>query len=162
MQLARWRNKRNEPAGREEAAPLARFRTEMDRVFDRMFHDPFGALAQWPRGDDLQFLPQLDLTEDERHVTLRIELPGVKPEDVAVEASGRMLTVRGEKKHESHERSGGCVHRECSYGMFSRTIELPASVNADKLTAEFREGVLTVRAEKTADARTRKVKVRNA
>lgn len=164
MKLAPWKNKRQElaPTG-AEAQPLMRLRDEMDHLFDRFMRQPLAGLfgTDDGPGDSITWDPKLDLTESPKQVTLRIELPGVKPEQVEIEASGRLLTIRGEKHEEREEKIGALQHRECSYGSFSRLIELPASVNPDRINARFKDGVLTVTAEKVADEKAHKIAVRN-
>lgn len=164
MKLAPWKNKRQElaPTG-ADAQPLMRLRDEMDHLFDRFMRQPlagFFGTDEWP-GDSLGWDPKLDLTENPKQITLRIELPGVKPDQVEIEASGRLLTIRGEKHEEKEEKTGAIQHRECSYGSFFRSIELPANVNSDKINARFKDGVLTVTADKIADEKSHKIAVRN-
>ena len=165
MKLVPWRNNKAEFVHTsEQDHPLARLRDEMDHLFDRFVRTPFAGVFgpdHWG-ATEFGWDPKLDLAETDKQITLRVELPGVKPEQVSVETSDRLLTIRGEKTEEKEEKSGTFQHRECNYGSFIRTIELPASVNAEKINAKFKDGVLTVTADKLPNARKRKIAVRNA
>ena len=100
MNLIPWRNKERENGGTgtsELAAwrPYDEFRTEMDRLFNRFFSEDLwgdsGALARWPA---------LDVSEDEKSVTVRAEVPGIEPKDLEVSVTGNVLTISGESKYE--------------------------------------------------------------
>nr|WP_246310583.1 Hsp20/alpha crystallin family protein [Nesterenkonia sandarakina] len=88
------------------------------------------------------FVPAVDAHRDGEDLVLRADLPGVDPEkDVAVELTGRTLTVSGERRSET-EAEG---LREVRYGSFSRTVTLPGEVSSDAISASYESGVLTVR-----------------
>jgi HSP20 family protein len=88
--------------------------------------------------------PALDVKEDKDNFTVRVELPGLKREDIDVSLADGALTITGERKFETVEE-GTEVHRQERYfGKFSRSIALPTEVAADKITAQYRDGVLTV------------------
>jgi HSP20 family protein len=88
--------------------------------------------------------PALDVQEDKDNFTVRVELPGLKREDIDVSLADGALTITGERKFETVEE-GTEVHRQERYfGKFSRSIALPTEVAADKITAQYRDGVLTV------------------
>lgn len=151
-----------------EGHPLLSLQREMNRLFDGFFRglDPFdaepaGAFA--PSGARAEgFLPRVNVVESDREVCVTAELPGMDEKDVEVTVSRGMLTLRGEKKAETEDRSGGRYRYERSYGTFHRTIPLPAGVAEKKASAEFRKGVLTVRLPKSGEAAAgaRKIAVR--
>ena len=99
--------------------------------------------------------PRVDVAEDEKTVTLTAELPGVNEEDIEVTLAGDQLTIKGEKHSELDEKKeseGRTVHRtERSYGAFQRTITIPYKVEADQVSAHFKDGVLTITLPKPAD-----------
>ncbi len=162
MNLIPWRKKkeRRENGSRPETS-LARLRTEIDTLFDRFLRDPWSLLSAetlpgWIGG------PRTDLAETDDAVIVTMEVPGVDPKDVDIELSGDLLTVRGEKKAE-HEQRGRDYHFvEREFGTFARTIQLPATVDPDKVEATYKNGVLTIRIAKHAEARPKRVKVRHA
>ena len=106
--------------------------------------------------------PAVDVAEDEKAVTLTAELPGLKDEDVEVVLRDDMLTVKGEKKSEREEKKENFHLTERRYGAFERTFRLPETADADKISAAFDDGVLTVTVPKKAEAKVkaeRKIKV---
>jgi HSP20 family protein len=128
--------------------PLAAFRHEMDRLFDTFFAPSRFAAAEL---GDLPFNPAIDLTESEKEVRLRAELPGVEEKDVDIRLEGDVLTIRGEKRE---ERMSEGDHRrviERSYGSFERSLRLPFEPEDGQVKAEFKNGVLTITAKKPAE-----------
>lgn len=127
----------------EESAPLARVRSELERLWERAFGEParelFGT-AGWS--------PSVDVIDGEREVTVRAELPGMDPEDVQITASGGVLTLAGEKKVSREEKRERYTRSETRWGAFRRTFTLPPGADAGRAEAEFERGVLTVRIPK--------------
>jgi len=115
-----------------------------------------GSLPPWSG-----YLPSLDLVETDTALEVRMDVPGVKPEDIDVQLSGNLLTIAG-KRSEEKEENGKTYHRvERSYGSFSRSLTLPCNVKDEKVDAKIEEGVLRVTLQKTDDAKTRKIKVQS-
>lgn len=138
MNLTRYRT----PGG------LGTLRNEVDDLFDRFFRD-------WPTSTHLtrgDYWPALDLAEEGDNLVVKADLPGIKPEDVELSVQDNMLTLAGEKKQEHEDKSDNFYHSERRYGAFRRTIQLPSSVDPDKVDAKFHDGVLTITLPK--DART--------
>ena len=106
--------------------------------------------------------PAVDVFEDKEAVKIVAELPGVKPEDVKLSLENNLLTIRGEKKQEAEERSERVHRYERSYGSFERAFVLPSTVDGEKISAEYRDGVLTVTVPKAERARPREIPVRAA
>jgi HSP20 family protein len=100
--------------------------------------------------------PRIDVSETDKELTFTAELPGVEEKDIDVSVVGDRLTIKGEKKSQFEDKSdeqGRVVHRlERSYGAFQRTLPLPYEVDPDSISAEFKNGILTVRLPKPADA----------
>jgi HSP20 family protein len=158
MSLIPWRNKREDEAGRE-LAPLADFRREMDRLFDNFVREPFG-WSTMGNGGLAGFAPSLDVTETDGEVTVRAEVPGVKPEEINISVLGDTLTLSGEKKEESEKKEGNVYHRESRYGSFRRSVQLPGGVDRDNVNADYANGVLTVRLKKSPEAKARKIPIK--
>jgi HSP20 family protein len=106
--------------------------------------------------------PAVDIFEDKDAVKIMAELPGVKPEDVKLSLENNLLTIRGEKKQEAEERNERVHRYERSYGSFERAFVLPSTVDGEKISAEHRDGVLTVTVPKAERARPREIPVRAA
>ena len=132
----------------------------------------FGSLfrrspAQWPEGQEEQmavaeWAPLVDISEDDKEYLIKAELPEVKREDVKVTAEEGTLTITGERKFEKEEK-GKKYHRvERSYGSFVRNFSLPDDASPAKVSAEFKDGVLTVHLAKTQKAKPTHIEVKVA
>jgi HSP20 family protein len=123
--------------------------------------------AQWPEGQEepmavAEWAPLVDISEDDREYLIKAELPEVKREDVKVTAEEGTLTITGERKFEK-ELKGKKYHRvERSYGSFVRNFSLPDDASPAKVSAEFKDGVLTVHLTKTEKAKPQQVEVKVA
>lgn len=131
--------------------PLGPIQREFDRLFDRF--------AGWNIGSDLALSPRMDVTETKDGLELSIELPGLTQAEVKVAVEDEVLTVSGEKKAEKTVEEKDYRLSERSYGAFSRSIILPRSVDADKITAVMKDGVLKISAPKDGQATTRTVAI---
>jgi HSP20 family protein len=133
---------------------------EMGRHFEDFFGSPF-LPAIWRRfpGDGKAWSPAIDVMEKDKEYIVKAELPGVKEEDVDISISGNMLTISGEKETESETKKKGYYYSESSYGSFSRSVTIPSNVNTDKIEACYDKGILEITLPKTAEAKTKKVKV---
>ena len=145
----------------EAWAPLARLRHEMDRVFDDFFGRmpglPFGS-----RGFEIEpmrlgrvfgaSVPAIDFAEEDQRYVLTAELPGLDDKDVELALADDVLTIKGEKKDEREEKGAGFRVSERRYGAFRRSFRLPDDVDADKIAATFKKGVLTVALPKNPEA----------
>jgi HSP20 family protein len=150
--LIPWKKNENALAmRRRELDPFAQFRREMDNMFE-------GVLGDWTRPMNLldrrlgSWMPQIDVRETTKELRVTAELPGMEEKDLEVSFVDGALTIKGEK-NEEHEEEKGDVHRsERQYGMFERTIPLPAEVDVDKVKATFKKGVLKITLPKTREA----------
>src|SRR5512143_3620592 len=123
--------------------------------------------AQWPEGQEepiavTEWSPLVDISEDDKEYRIKVELPEVKKEDVKVTAEQGTLTIMGERKFEKEEK-GKRYHRvERAYGTFGRSFSLPDDASPAKVSAEFRDGVLTVHLAKTEKAKAQQIEVKVA
>jgi HSP20 family protein len=127
----------------------ASFRTFEDAI-TRMLSEPRGA-RPWS--------PSVDIYETENELILRADIPDVKLEDIEVRVENQTLTLKGERKFEKDESVRGYHRIERSYGSFVRSFTVPASVDAEKVAAEYKNGVLTVKLPKKEAAKPRQVKI---
>jgi HSP20 family protein len=137
---------------------------EMDRLFEGLWSEGFGGSLLpdvWARGE---IVPQLDVSEDDKSFAVRVDLPGLDEKDIEVTLSDRVLTIRGEKKEEKEAKEKEYYRRERAYGTFRRSIEIPAAVDATKIEASFKKGVLSIRLPKTKEAqeKVRQIEVKAA
>ena len=116
-----------------------------------------------PVGSSLaEFQPDCDINETDEHYHISFDMPGVKKEDINIEMENDILTIFGERRHETREGEGTSrVRRERSYGSFQRTFRLPSSVDGDKIEANYDDGVLEVLVPKAESAKGKKVQVQS-
>jgi HSP20 family protein len=153
--LMPWKwNEKKVPVKRESLAdPFQAMQHDMDRFFGDFFGGDFG-LSSWSGfGESLgAFSPQVDVKETDQEIKVLAELPGLDEKEVEVSLSRDMLTISGEKKQETEDKGENYYRMECSYGSFKRSIPLTTEVEADKVEARFKNGVLTVTLPKTSEA----------
>jgi len=131
--------------------PFTAVREEVDSLLSE-----FVDRDLWPK----RISPRFDLAETGEAMEARMDVPGMKPEDIDIQVSGNMLTISGERKEEKEEK-GEKRHRvERRWGSFSRCVMLPCAVQEDKIDAKYADGVLTITLPKTEEAKSRKIKVK--
>lgn len=139
-ELIPWKKSNGELAVRREpASPLDQFRREMDQLFDSF-------LSDWPGRINLMdrrlgsFVPDIDIKESEKDVRVTAELPGLDEKAVEVTLAQGALTIKGEKRDEREESQGDMHRSECRYGMFERTVQLPAGAGCRQGEGDVQEG----------------------
>jgi HSP20 family protein len=140
--------------------PMTDLRTEMHRLRDEMDR----LFGRWGNSGRLLFsqtaFPTMNLWEDDERLFVEAELPGLELQDLEIYVNaGNQLTVKGERKEPTFP-SGAWHRRERGFGSFARTLELPAHVDAEKVQAEFKNGVLTVTLPKAPEARPHRIEVK--
>ena len=149
MALIRWSPRRDlwDPF-----ASLAEIQDEMNRLFDTSLRD---------RGVfDGAFSPAVDVVVGKDNVVVKADLPGLSKDDVTVSLQENYLTIKGKKKHEFEQKETNCFVSERGYGSFTRTVELPTAVDAKKVEARFKDGVLEVTLPKTEEAKPKQIEVK--
>jgi len=131
---------------------LQRMQDEMGRIFD----DRLVARG----GESVGWTPNVDIYEDEEGVLLRFELAGVEAKDVDVRFENGVLTLRGERKLEREDKREGYHRVELSYGTFTRSFSLPGTIDAEKIRAESKNGVLSVHLPKKPEAKPKSIQVK--
>jgi HSP20 family protein len=161
--------KRTTPAETSIPNVWRSFRSEMDRLFDRFGFPSLRRMfdmepASRPTSTFSFSAPPIDLSEDEKAYKITAELPGLDAKDVDISVSGNTLVLKGEKRQETEEKNKNYYFFERSYGSFQRALELPASVDRDKIAADFSKGVLTISLPKTAEAQkqAKKIEIKSA
>lgn len=150
MSFIPWRSKRRESEP-TESSPLATLRSEMDRLFDTFFREPFGAI-DWPFTGHGKWSPAIDVAENEQEVIVRAEMPGIDPKDLDVTISGNQLVLTGEKKESSENQGKDFCHTESRFGAFRRSVRLPDGIDAEHVDARYADGVLTMHLKKSRPA----------
>lgn len=135
-----------------KAAPtsVATIRDEFDRLFDQL--RTTGLFGPAPRVFETMWSPSVDFSENEKEYVVRLEAPGIPKEDLEVNVEGQTLTLAGRRDFEKEEKTEEYFWREREAGRFVRTIQLPAAVDRAKVTAEYLNGIMTVRLPKAEPA----------
>ena len=108
------------------------------------------------------FVPAVDVYEDADKLVLKLEVPGIRREDLDVRVEGRTLTVKGERKFQSEEKEENFHRIERRYGSFVRSFTLPATVNTEKVEATSADGVVSISFAKKAEAQPKQIQVQVA
>lgn len=153
--LARW----------QPITELERWFDRFDRMFDRMltrllrdWEHSFWGLESWRE----RWVPAMEVSETSDAYIIRIELPGMKTEDIEVTLQDDILTVRG-KRERSEERKDETIHFvERSYGEFVRSLRIPADVNVNAIEASYKDGILEVHLPKSEERKPRRIEVKVA
>lgn len=139
--------------------PANRIAETMDRLFDNVFEGlPFPSFFQ-PATGQVAWLPPVDLWEDDAHLYVEADLPGMTLEDLEVLVKDDTLILRGTRK--LHAPGNATVFRqERLHGTFERTFRIPYDIQRDKVEAEFDKGVLRVRIPKAESAQARRIEIK--
>lgn len=105
------------------------------------------------------FAPSLELREEDDRFVLHADVPGIDKKDIDISVIGNTLTIKGERKAEERHKEKGYYYSERVFGTFHRSIELPTEVDADKVTASYKDGVLEVAVPKSERAKPKQIKV---
>ena len=117
--------------------------TTQDRL-NRLFNETMGRFIGNEGVRSAGWVPPVDIYETEQNIVLKAELPGIDPKDVEATVHEGTLYLKGERKYEHEVKEENYHHVERAYGSFARSFELPASVDADKVQAEFKDGIQTL------------------
>ena len=130
--------------------------TDLETDVGRLFASPWHREIEGGPGS---YYPSLDMREDEHHYFLHLDIPGLERKDLTIEVRGNILTIKGERKEEEHRKGKGYFYSERWYGNFERSIELPMGVDAGKVVAHYKEGVLELTLPKSEKIRPKQIKV---
>jgi HSP20 family protein len=146
-----WRNQ-SLPVRRVEVPSLWPWNRTLEGMVDS-FWENFGLSPHGTRERQLgNFSPRLDVEENEKEYLISAELPGMDEKDIDLSIDNNMLTVKGDKKEEKEGKQGDYHLVERHYGSFSRSFELPEGIDAEKVEAHFKKGVLRISLPKTPQA----------
>jgi len=154
--LTPWRRHVTNPTS---LRPAARLRGDWDRLFEHALNDA------WSGATGANGAPhgvRLDLTETEDAILVKAEVPGIDPEALEVRLHGDVLSVSGEKSEETEHSEGSRHVSERVFGSFQRTLQLPVAVDPEKVTAESKNGVVTITLKKSEAAKSRRIDVQTS
>ncbi len=137
---------------RKTEDPFANISKRFENFFDDFFSDS-DSLSK------LDFRPEVDVTEGEKGIYVKADIPGLEQKDINVEIKDNVLTISGEKKYENEEKSEKEHRIERSYGSFSRSFSLPENINREKIKAKYNNGVLKLELPKTKEIKKNTVSI---
>ncbi len=150
--LSRWQ--RPEVSAWGGFGQLSNLRDEIDRLFE-------APLAEFARASHLLsgWTPAFDVYEDKDNIYVRAELPGMKKEDIDLSLHNGSLSISGERKSEDKFKDAEVYRMERFFGRFQRTVTLPTPVAADKIKAQYKDGILSVTLPKAEEAKPKHIDV---
>jgi len=156
--LIPWHHKREKPGQgdlltRPTGGELARFREDFGSLLDRFYDSApsiWDDLNQWDVGWGC------DVEDTDKEIVVRAEAPGFQPDEIEVQMSGNRLVVQAEHKEEKKGKNGHSMH----YGRFHREMTLPRGIEADKINAEYKNGIVEVRVPKGSEAQSKRIPVK--
>ncbi len=142
--------------GKDSEHTVDLFRKNFNSLFDDFFSTGPTALF------DSDWLPTVDVEENQREIHVKAEMPGLEEKDINVTLDRNILTISGEKKEERDEEDNEkkYVLSERRFGSFSRSITLPEGVKSDKITAKFKKGVLNIRIPRDEKKQPKKIDIK--
>ena len=141
----------------EPVREMMTLREAMDRLFDDAFTRPFSLTRE---GGSTWSSPAIDMYQTDDEVVVKAALPGFKPDEVQINVTGDILTIRGEVKHEEEKKDKSWHIREQRWGSFERSLRLPTGVISDKAKADFDNGILTITLPKSEEVRPKTITVK--
>lgn len=141
----------------EPTREMMTLREAMDRLFDDAFTRPYSLTRN---GGSTWSSLAIDMYETDNDVVVKTALPGVKADEVQINVTGDVLTIRGETKYEEEKKDKSWHIREHRWGAFERSVRLPTGVISDKAKADFGDGILTITLPKSEEVRPKTITVK--
>ena len=138
----------------EPAREMMTLREAMDRLFDDAFTQPFSMREGWSAST-----PAVDMYQTDDEIVVKASLPGIKADEVQINVTGDVLTLKGEVKQEEEKNNRSWHIREQRWGSFQRSVALPTNVVSDKAKAEFENGILTITLPKAEEVRPKTITI---
>lgn len=138
----------------EPAREMMTLREAMDRLFDDAFTRPLSL------GGNNWSIPAVDMYQTDSEVVVKAALPGIKADEVQLNVTGEVLTIKGETKQENETKEKAYHIREQRWGTFERSLVLPTEVVADKAKADFENGILTITLPKAEEVKPKTINIK--
>ena len=132
-----------------------RIAREIDNMFSNFFNFPM-----FRADESCDFMPRVNIRDTKDNVILTFELPGMEKKDIKVTVKDGVLTVSGERKFQTEEKEDGYVRSEISSGSFARSFTLPDSVDTDKISADYKNGMLEIKLAKKEEVKPKEIEVK--
>ena len=139
---------------------------DFEREFNKMFmsfENRFGisrSKAEDTAYENAVWMPLTDIYEDNEKYSLKLDLPGIKKEDVKIAFVDGKLSISGERNQETEHKDSKCHRIERSFGRYYRSFNLPENVQSDKINAEFKDGQLTISIPKAEEAKPKEIEIK--
>lgn len=142
------------PRERDILGDIFSAQKEMSKMLSNLWNDDseLSNFGSW--------FPSVDISESKEEFTVKVELPGINKNDVKITLQENVLTIQGEKKQETESKERNYHRVERSYGSFSRSFRFPSMVKADKIDANYKDGVLTISLPKAEEAKAKEIDVK--
>src|SRR5437867_105434 len=151
MKIIPWKSRER---GLDLFQDLEEMQREMNRMLDFNFHRP----KKMGNGGTL-WAPEVDIIDEKDLIRVKADLPGLKKEEIEVDLEDDVLTIKGEKREENETREKDLIRSERYYGSFHRSFTLPSSVDAARVNANYRDGVLEITLPKKEGTKPKQIKV---
>ncbi|MCL4274750.1 MAG: Hsp20/alpha crystallin family protein [Anaerolineales bacterium] len=138
----------------EPAREMMTLREAMDRLFDDAFTRPLSLAGNWS-------VPAVDMYQTDNEVVVKAALPGIKADEVQINITGEVLTLKGEVKQSEETKEKAYHIREQRWGAFERSIVLPTDIVADKAKADFENGILTITLPKAEEVKPKTITIKS-
>ncbi|NWG06960.1 MAG: Hsp20/alpha crystallin family protein [Chloroflexi bacterium] len=138
----------------EPAREMMTLREAMDRLFDDAFTRPLSVFK------DSWTVPAIDMYQTDDEIVVKAALPGIKTDEVQINITGEVLTIKGEAKQQEEKKERAWHIREQRWGSFERSVILPTEVVADKAKAEFENGILTITLPKAEEVKPKVISIK--
>ncbi len=135
--------------------PIQELKKEMDRIWQEFFGKSY-LPEKW---ESIEWIPAVDVSETDDAIIVKVDVPGVNPEDMEISLIDNVLVIKGEKKKEEEEKKENYYRMERYYGSFMRSIQLPCEVDEDKIEASYKDGVLKVVLPKKPEEKKKVIKI---
>ncbi|MCU4138567.1 MAG: Small heat shock protein IbpA [Thermodesulfobacteria bacterium] len=132
---------------------------ELKKEMDRIWQDFFGKSLLSEKWESIEWIPAVDVSETDNEIIVKVDVPGVKPEDMEISLSDNVLIIKGEKKKEEEEKKENFYRMERYYGSFMRSIQLPCEIEEDKISATYKNGVLKIVLPKKPEEKKKVIKI---
>ncbi len=153
MSLIRWRPERGLDRWDSFGSEIGNLRHELDRLFSHLMVPGFDI------GIDESIFPTAELQDQGDQFMLKLEVPGMKPEDLDIQVTEDSITIKGERESETKKEEDGMTRSEFHYGKFSRRIALPNTIKSDGVVADYKDGILSLMLPKDAKESKKPIKV---
>lgn len=130
------------------------------RPYKNMFDESLFPASWWNDESGMGLWdPAVDIYDDNDKIVIKAELPGMDKKDIDIDLKDHILTLKGERNYENEKKEGSYYHRERTFGKFQRSFRLPVDSVADRIGAEFKDGILTIEVPKAEEEKPKKIAV---